>query len=175
MLQPRANFGSYWSRVLKATWTPINTSQSPTLYYTEPFHVEKEVPRPTKGMDLGIISGLTAYQPPLLPNRVGYGLHSISDRLKVGLEWLGNAYSRHCIRGRIGSSPQGQRKAHKTKEIEFGKQGDRYLGLLTHFRDRQCLKCFRVRHHKAEPIYLEPMFSDCTCSFLFEKLTLSSF
>ena len=46
---------------------------------------------------LGVISGTTAYRPPLPSCRVGNMFRSILGRFKVGLGWLVNAYSSHSI------------------------------------------------------------------------------
>jgi hypothetical protein len=47
-------------------------------------------------------SGATSYWPPSPLWRVGNGLHSISGRVKVGLEWLLNAYFSNSIHGGRG-------------------------------------------------------------------------
>ena len=85
--------------------TPINASQLPTLYYLEPFPMEKECPGPHRD-GLGVISGSNSYRPPLPPYRVGNGLHFISGQCKVDIGWLVNAYSSPFIH------PRG-RYAHK--------------------------------------------------------------
>jgi len=69
---------------------------------------------------LGAISDATLYQTLIPSYRVDNRLHSISDRFKMGLGWLVNAYYTYYIhRGGRGE----QFQAHKAKGAFMGKEG----------------------------------------------------
>jgi hypothetical protein len=108
--------------VLKSTphpkRTPINVSQSPTLYCLEPF------PRCRSAeahgvMVLGAVSGTTSYMSPLPPCRVDNGFRSISGRLQSGFR-----VSSHSIhRGEHFKPIKPRRYATNPRGSDMGTKG----------------------------------------------------
>ena len=66
--------------------------------------------------------------PSLPPYRIGHGVHSISCRFKVGLEWLVSAYCSHYVDQRWGvgmaTLHKGVSFGHKAEEVGLQSQGD---------------------------------------------------